>query len=572
VTRPFRNLILVGLGLACGCGGTVRDSAAGRLRDQVRFHNRVPVVAVNDRADTPEPKARRATRLLYHYDGLVHRKLTRAIELRTPGRAKGVNSLDEVPDSTWFENRIGVRDLSVDEIRRGPNRGPGPMAYKPWKILSSKIGKAAGFIIEDTRGDKYLLKFDKKGAPEMESGAHIIAHRLLWALGYRLPEDRLVSLARADLVVTGESKVEDAFGHRRPMNQGDVDRILSRAELGDGRHIRALVSKFIPGKPLGGFSRGGTRRGDPNDLIPHERRRDLRGLFPVFAWLKHTDVKEGNTLDAWVKDPVHPGRHYIVHYQIDFGKALGVMTRQSRIRSDGYARLIDGGDMGRSLLSMGLWKHPWDEVDGPAIRGVGILEVEAYDPGTFRVRSPYWPLEDADRFDKFWGAKLLMRLTPAQIRAAVEEARYSDPRASDYLARQLIRRQRKTAYHWFQRVNPLDEFAVRSLVARSGRYQLCFSDLLLKYRLAPQERRGQTAYFLQAYGDDGRATGWSEARLPDERGRICLDGPLANGSPDGYTIVEIETRRPGSRYRPVLLHLAHAPATGAMRIIGLRRL
>ena len=37
-------------------------------------------------------------------------------------RAMNVNSLDEVPDSTWFTNRIGRREMSIAEIVRGPDR------------------------------------------------------------------------------------------------------------------------------------------------------------------------------------------------------------------------------------------------------------------------------------------------------------------------------------------------------------------------------------------------------------------------------------------------------------------
>ena len=33
-----------------------------------------------------------------------------------------MNTLDEVPDSSWFTNRIGVRDLPLTEIARGPNK------------------------------------------------------------------------------------------------------------------------------------------------------------------------------------------------------------------------------------------------------------------------------------------------------------------------------------------------------------------------------------------------------------------------------------------------------------------
>ena len=39
-------------------------------------------------------------------------------------RAMNVNTLDEVPDSSWFTNRIGRREIPLDELVRGPDRGP----------------------------------------------------------------------------------------------------------------------------------------------------------------------------------------------------------------------------------------------------------------------------------------------------------------------------------------------------------------------------------------------------------------------------------------------------------------
>src|SRR5688572_32161161 len=37
-------------------------------------------------------------------------------------RAVNVNSVDEVPDSSWFTNRIGRMSMTLDEIARGPNQ------------------------------------------------------------------------------------------------------------------------------------------------------------------------------------------------------------------------------------------------------------------------------------------------------------------------------------------------------------------------------------------------------------------------------------------------------------------
>ena len=34
--------------------------------------------------------------------------------------AVNVNTMDEVPDSSWFTNRIGRRAMAIDEIVRGP--------------------------------------------------------------------------------------------------------------------------------------------------------------------------------------------------------------------------------------------------------------------------------------------------------------------------------------------------------------------------------------------------------------------------------------------------------------------
>ena len=49
-------------------------------------------------------------------DNMLFRPLSRVFAVDPGGEAVNVNSLDEVPDSAWFTNRIGVRSMSIDEL------------------------------------------------------------------------------------------------------------------------------------------------------------------------------------------------------------------------------------------------------------------------------------------------------------------------------------------------------------------------------------------------------------------------------------------------------------------------
>ena len=51
-------------------------------------------------------------------------------------RAQNINTIDEVPDSNWFINRILSRPVSVEEAAKGPLiEGPAP---PPWTIIAPK--------------------------------------------------------------------------------------------------------------------------------------------------------------------------------------------------------------------------------------------------------------------------------------------------------------------------------------------------------------------------------------------------------------------------------------------------
>jgi hypothetical protein len=550
-------------GALAACGGAASSSPAGDLR----FHNQAPIWVVNDRRDVPKPPEEAPFyKSLYHFDGVFHKRLDRWMQMRRVHRAANVNSLDEVADSTWFTNRIGVRDLTLDEIRNGPNRTGSPEDHKPWVIKSSKVGGiTVGFIIVDQRGVRYVLKFDEKDVPETETGADVVQQRLVWACGFNVPEDYIVTFKRGDLVRAPDAVIQDPMGNKRPMSDEFVERQLARINIGRDGTIRGLASQFIPGKPIGGHARDGVREDDPNDTVPHQLRREMRGTYSIYSWLDQTDVKEDNSLDTYIEDPGNPKIHYVQHYLIDFGKGLGSQGYINQRHWVGFSYIVDFGQTALSALSLGLYQRKWEGRKDPPYLGAGILEAEKYDPGSWKPYTPsYFPFHDADRFDKFWGAKIIIRFTAEQIRAAVEQGKYTDPRTVDYMTETLIRRQRKTAKHWFDRVNPLDRFEVHPA---GESYQLCFEDLSLKYQLD----RSPTRYSARAFDYEGRATDWRAETGAARDGRTCLHRLRPSRSRDGYTIIEIRTIRPGVDLPPTLVHLAVDKRSKQLRVIGLRR-
>ena len=554
-------LVLAAVATASACAS---PGPAGKLR----FANQAPVWRVNDRADVAaKPANRPFVRMLYHSDTAFFRRITLAMEVAAPRRAMNTNALDEVPDSTWFTNRIGVRDVSLAEIARGPNSDVnGPDRSAPWRVVGSKVGgQSVGLLIEDNRGVKYLLKFDEPDYPVIETATDVVVQRLLWACGYNVPEDDIVYFTAAELVLAADATVKDVFGNERPMRPADLDEALSNVHRNPDGSYRGLVSKYLPGVPIGGFPQRGVRRDDGNDRIPHQHRRELRGLYVFYSWLQYTDAKENNTLDVWEADPDDAERHYVVHYLVDFGKSLGANATISKFVLDGHRYMVDIVDVPLSLLRFGLVKRPWEGTAIPAIEGVGMFDVDHFEPGGFQPHDAYSPFTRKDVHDAFWAAKILVRFTPAQIRAAVEQGKYSDQRAVDYITETLTGRARKAAAYWFARTNPIADFAVSGVGADD--YRLCFDDLPVRHQL---DEHWATRYRLRAYDFAGRALAWQAEVRATPSGRVCASGFAAAPSHDGYTIISITTERDGVR-APVLVHLAAAPSSGGLRIIGLHR-
>ncbi len=552
--------------LLLGVGGPLSCARATSPAGYTRFANAEPVREVNDKSHVAKkPKTLDYNRFLYFFDGQLHRRATRWMEMKSHQRSEGVNSLGEVPNSTWFTNRIGAREMTAAEVRDGSTPSGSPMDFKPWTIIKSKVGGTApGFLIKDTRGHTYLLKFDLPGVPEMETGADVVVSKILWAAGYNVPEDYVVSLARSDLQIAPNAKMKDALGGKKPLTEDFVDKQIAKVNVAADGSLRGLASQFLPGIPLGGWPRSGTRADDPNDVIAHTRRRDLRGMYALFSWLDHSDVKQDNTLDMWVTDEEDASRKYVRHYLVDFGLGIGVQAGRSNRIHFGYSYTLDPMHMLKSLASLGMWRRPWEGRSVPNLRGVGLFGYKNYKPGLWKpTSSSYYPFLERDRFDDFWGAKILIRFTRDQLEAVVGEANYSDPRASEYIVDVLVRRQRIAARHFFRQVDPLDAVEVSAVGERA---RVCFRDLALQYRL----EGGETHYLAESFERGGTSTGWSAEGRPDADGRACFDDVIVATGNESYTVVSIDTRRAHLKGKGTLVHLARN-TEGELRVIGIVR-
>ena len=116
------------------------------------------------------------------------------------------------------------------------------------------------------------------------------------------------------------------------MRIGDLEDVLRRPQRSADGTYRAVAARAVPGKPLGGFRYYGTRPDDPNDVVPHEHRRELRALKVFGAWTNLSDMKAGNTLDALI---TVDGRATVRHYLQDVGSTFGTGANAPHDYDDG---------------------------------------------------------------------------------------------------------------------------------------------------------------------------------------------------------------------------------------------
>jgi hypothetical protein len=383
---------------------------------------------------------------------------------RQPIRALNVNTLGEVPDSSWFTNRIGVRDLSMAELTRGPNKfdPADALDWQTWVVTAGKGpgGFHPGFRAERSgdHGQVYQLEVDPQGYPRLATGAEIIGTLIYHALGYHVQDVYAVKVHPSNITVADTATVRDASGRRR-FTRHDLDNILRHAARDSAGRVYMSATRYEEGEDVGHFRYFGVRSDDPNDLYPHEHRRELRANRVFAAWLAHDDSRAVNTRNI---KQTRDGRSYVLHYMHDFGAILGSATRFPDSPISNHEYFLETRASLIALATLGLYTPPALRVPFP--EGVppsaGWFESDAFDPTAWKANYPNAAFANMQPEDAFWGARLVSRFSDEAIRAITAGSGYDDPEAAEYLAGVLIRRRDRIARAWLNGVNPIVDAAL----------------------------------------------------------------------------------------------------------------
>jgi hypothetical protein len=535
------SLGLLGLALL-GCAASSRFPLKAPL---LRDHDQAPFSAAPEEYYSP-----------FAWDGanyMVFHPIARFFAVDPAGAAANVNALDEVPDSSWFENRLGVRTMTPEEVTRGscaeklldPNAADGT-----WTIDKGKDnGANPGFRVNIEGLGKFMLKTDPETEPDRATGATAIASRIYHAVGYHSACDTVVYFRPSLLKLKPGLTVTNNEGVTRPFDQAALDRVLKAASHRNGL-VRMVASSWLPGKPLGPYRYEGTRDDDPNDVIPHEDRREVRAGRLVSAWLNHFDSREQNTMDVFLpldkKQKDGPG--YVRHYIIDMGDCFGSQWAVDGIsRRLGNSYIFDGGHVGEDFLTLGTVERPWERAQ--LTGGIfGYFSARDFDPQEWRGEYPNPAFMRMTEQDGAWMARILAGFDDELTRAAVKVGQY-DPISEKYLTETLIARRRAILRRYFSKVSPIARLSVD---ARG----VCGVDLARATGVVPNEEMSLRAYLYRGEqldtNDKARFRG---VAAPN----VCVDIPhrtfgasVAKDDPARYVILDVTN---GYAPGPLRVHL-----------------
>ena len=307
-------------------------------------------------------------------------------------------------ESSFWTARDPAQWLA-SQVRIGPTK-PEQRAQAPFLVIRVKDeGKTPGFVVTDSKGDRYLFKLDLAASPELLTGAEVVSSKLLHALGYAVPSYEIVDVAVDDL---SADPAHDVSRHQ-------LDELLA-GHVRNGR-LRVSASRWLDGEILGPFS-----------FKRYRHCPELRALKLAYAWVNNTDAKDRNTLMVWTDERA-------MGYLIDFGSSLGAnASRGPKAPCQGWVYDVDLGEGALELLTLGLHESGCDPQQAQALSpAVGAFSPQV-DPRRWKPYAPNPAFDAMTEADARWMASLLARFSRAQVAAAVAAGQYQNPADAQRIA------------------------------------------------------------------------------------------------------------------------------------------
>lgn len=571
-----RSALVTAIGLAvCGCAAPPRPFP---LRAPLTRDTDLAPVTVACRPDpsAKDPKRVRCAPDEYvpppiwdHINNAVFEPISQALSVEAVGEAANANSMDEVANSAWFENRIAIRPITPEEIVAAgchPDDAlPDEVADATWVVDRGKTdGASFGFRVDIPGKGKYMLKTDGAEQPEHANAAAVIGAAIYHAAGFNTTCEQVIYIRREQLKLTPGLTSIDNHGFTHLFGEAALDTGLAGASKRDGR-IRLTASKWLDGLTIGPFRYMGTREDDPNDIIHHEHRRELRGSRLIAAWLSHWDARDQNSMDVWVaSDAKHerssPG--YVRHYILDTSDVIGQAPNPPELgRRLGHSYYVDAKDVLLDFATLGILERPWDRAAvTPGHERFAYFSARDFDPEGWKPSYPNPAFTRMTERDGAWMARIIARFTRPELAAIVGAARFSNPSDTDYIVDVLLARRQAILARYLTQLSPIAD-------VREVEGQICAVDLARATAVFPAER------FHYDVVQEAAGARTSLATTTGAGGALCFapralaSETLPDADPARRTVFRV---RNGTAAGPLEIHAFDLGARG-MRIVGLRR-
>ena len=273
----------------------------------------------------------------------------------------------------------------------------------------------------------------------------MISSRFFHALGYYVPETYLAVFDRERLVVETNASDVTSNADVRPLLPEHIDRLLANvARRRDGRYRAVALRVPTDGVSLvGPYQLFGTRSDDPNDIVPHEHRRELRGLQVFSAWLNHARMDALHTIDIVVQ-PTGSRRTSATTSSTSWRRWAAASTGRRRCGRAGI-RSTDRAPRSATSPASAIYTPAWMRAKYPDLPAVGAFDSATFEPDKWTNIYDVAPFANRLPDDAFWAARQVTAFTDEDIRAIVKVAQYPGPEG-----RALDRRQpdRAARPHW----------------------------------------------------------------------------------------------------------------------------